>query len=158
MKNDFKKNIVFSYKDLLLSILVLSITFGICYLIQVFIEYSESYSSILFMLSIFLISRFTKGYLFGMISSILASFIVNYAFTYPYFKLSFSIPGYIITFFIMLIVAFLTSILTTRLQEEERIKIEAEKEKIRSSILQSLSHDLRTPLTCIIGISEDLKK
>ena len=120
IKEKIKMHLSFSLKDLFLSIVVLSITFGVCFLIQKFISDSATYSSLLFILSVFIISRFTKGYLFGITSSIVGSFVVNYAFTIPYFELSFSIPLYILTFFIMLIVSFLTSIMTTRLLEEEK--------------------------------------
>lgn len=36
-------------------------------------------------------------------------------------------------------------------QEQERIKLEMEREHMRSSMLRSISHDFRTPLTGIIG-------
>lgn len=152
------KIFTFSWKDTLISFALLIITFGICYLIQIYIPDSSNYSSLLFLFTIFLISRFTKGYLYGIVASIIASFIVNFAFTAPYFMLSFSIPGYILTFFAMLAVAFLTSIMTTRIMQEESIKIEAEKERMRGNFLQSVSHDLRTPLTSILGNSTNLSK
>jgi two-component system sensor histidine kinase KdpD len=37
--------------------------------------------------------------------------------------------------------------------EQRRIVIEAEKEKMRSNLLRAISHDLRTPLTSILGAS-----
>lgn len=37
--------------------------------------------------------------------------------------------------------------------EQRRILVEAEKEKMRSNLLRAISHDLRTPLTCISGAS-----
>ncbi|MEA4963421.1 sensor histidine kinase KdpD [Lutispora sp.] len=37
--------------------------------------------------------------------------------------------------------------------EQRRIIIESEKEKMRSNLLRGISHDLRTPLTCISGAS-----
>ena len=157
--NDKKiKIFAFSWKDTLLSLILLMIPFGLCCLIQIYIEDSAIYSSLLFLFSVFLISRFTNGYLYGTVSSIIASFIVNYAFTIPYFELSFSIPAYILTFFVMLAIALLTSVMTTRLMEEESIKIEAEKERMRGNFLQSVSHDLRTPLTSILGNSTNLAK
>lgn len=152
------KYFVFSWKDTFITILLLTVTFGVCFLIHNYIPDSSNYSSLLFLFTVFLISRFTKGYLFGIISSIIASFVVNFAFTIPYFRLSFSIPGYILTFFIMLSIAFLTSIMTTRILEEEKVKIEAEKERMRGNFLQSVSHDLRTPLTSILGNSTSLSK
>ena len=158
MKNKIKSLFTFSVKDTIISILILVIAFLICYVIHYFINDSASYSSMIFFLAIFLISRMTRGYLYGSISSIVGSFIVNYAFTAPYFELSFSIPVYIVTFLIMLVVSFLTSILTTKVIEEEKIKIQAEKERMRSNFLRSVSHDLRTPLTSIIGNSNELSR
>lgn len=158
MKNKIKSFFNFSIKDFLLTILIVGMAFLVCYIIHNFILDSESYSALLFMLAIFLVSRFTRGYLFGLIAAVVGSFIVNYAFTAPYFELSFSIPGYIITFLIMLLVSIFTSILTTKVIEEEKIKIAAEKEKVRSNFLRSISHDLRTPLTTILGNSNELIK
>ncbi|SHI20269.1 two-component system, OmpR family, sensor histidine kinase KdpD [Sporobacter termitidis DSM 10068] len=37
--------------------------------------------------------------------------------------------------------------------EQRRILVDAEKEKMRSNLLRAISHDLRTPLTCISGSS-----
>ena len=54
---------------------------------------------------------------------------------------------------VLLIVAIITCTLTTRLKEQERIKAETEKEKMRGNLLRAISHDLRTPLTTIYGSS-----
>ena len=43
--------------------------------------------------------------------------------------------------------------LTDRVKRQERVKAEAEKEKMKANLLRSVSHDLRTPLTSIIGSS-----
>ena len=158
MKNKIKSLFVFSVKDIIVTLLILGSAFFTCYVIHYFIVDSANYSSMIFFLAIFLISRLTRGYLYGIVSSVVGSFIVNYAFTAPYFELSFSIPVYIVTFLIMLVVSFLTSILTTKVIEEEKIKIQAEKEKMRSNFLRSVSHDLRTPLTSIIGNSNELSR
>ena len=37
--------------------------------------------------------------------------------------------------------------------EKEEVKVEAASEKMKSTLLRAISHDLRTPLTCIIGSS-----
>lgn len=39
------------------------------------------------------------------------------------------------------------------LAEREKMLMEAEKEKMRANLLRAISHDLRTPLTSIIGSS-----
>ena len=44
-----------------------------------------------------------------------------------------------------------------RLSDEQRqILIDSEKEKMRSNLLRAISHDLRTPLTCISGSSDTI--
>ena len=60
----------------------------------------------------------------------------------------------------MLLIATLTSTATTHLKEknrilhkQEKLLMEAEKEKLRANLLRAISHDLRTPLTSIIGNS-----
>ncbi len=68
--------------------------------------------------------------------------------------------GYPVTFVCMLIITITTSAMTTKLTrqdemiaERERKLNEAEKERIRANLLRAISHDLRTPLTSIIGSS-----
>ena len=51
----------------------------------------------------------------------------------------------------MLIVSTMTGALTTRLKHQEKLKAEAEKERMRGNLLRAVSHDLRTPLTSIYG-------
>ncbi len=40
--------------------------------------------------------------------------------------------------------------------EQQKVLVETEKEKMRSNLLRAVSHDLRTPLTCILGASATL--
>jgi two-component system sensor histidine kinase KdpD len=53
----------------------------------------------------------------------------------------------------MLAVSLTTSALTTRIKQQEKLQVETEKEALRSNLLRAISHDLRTPLTSIIGAS-----
>ncbi|NLG03514.1 MAG: GHKL domain-containing protein [Clostridia bacterium] len=53
----------------------------------------------------------------------------------------------------MLAVSIITSALTTQIKEHNRVLLEAEREKSRSNLLRALGHDLRTPLTSILGAS-----
>lgn len=74
---------------------------------------------------------------------------------------NFSIDGYPVTFLGMLLVSSITSTTTTRfkkqsqlLNEREKLLVEAEKETMRANLLRAVSHDLRTPLTSIIGLAD----
>jgi len=107
----------------------------------------------LFILSVFLISMLTNGYLYGIASALISVLAVNYAFTFPYFSFNFRIHENILSAIILIIVTVATSTLTTKIKRQEKIKLEAEKEKMRADLLRAISHDLRTPLTSIYGSS-----
>ena len=116
----------------------------------------EGYASPVFVLTVLLISRFTTGYLYGLAASVLGVICVNFFFTYPYMAVNFSIAGYPLTFFSLLVVSLITSALTTKVKNQEELKLENEREKVRSDLLRSISHDIRTPLTSIIGAADAL--
>lgn len=116
--------------------------------------------ALIYILALIIIVRYTDGYLPGLFASVIAVICVNFLFTYPYFALNFTLTGYPITFLEMLAVTLLTSTMTTNMKQQarliaERDKLlsEAEKEKMRANLLRAVSHDLRTPLTGIIGAS-----
>lgn len=116
----------------------------------------DTFVPMLFILAVFLISRYTEGYLSGIICSFVGVVLVNYIFTYPYFHINFSISGYPITFIAMLLTSAMTSAMTTQIMQQEKLRMEAEKEKLRGNLLRAVSHDLRTPLTTIVGTTQAL--
>lgn len=68
--------------------------------------------------------------------------------------------GYVIFFLVIFIAGIMINLLSSRLfrqsiiiSEREAALAEAEKEKMRANLLRAVSHDLRTPLTGIIGNS-----
>jgi two-component system sensor histidine kinase KdpD len=67
---------------------------------------------------------------------------------------------YLLTFAIMLAVALVISRLTEsarrQAREQAELALEAETERIRSTLLASISHDLRTPLSVMTGASSTL--
>lgn len=101
-------------KDYILTLAVLAVA---CVLSGLLVNFDgSSYVQLIFVLAVAVISRFTNGYLCGLISSLLGMFAVNYAFTYPYFKLNFSITGYPVTFATMLLVTVIIGMLTSQLK------------------------------------------
>ncbi len=114
--------------------------------------------SFLYILVVVFIARYTTSYLYGIIGSLLSIVCINFFFTYPYMHLNFTMDGYPLAFLVMLVVSFITSATTTNLKKQACILAErekelaaAEKEKMRANLLRAISHDLRTPLTSIIG-------
>ena len=112
---------------------------------------NETYVPLVYVLCVLLVSLLTDGYLCGTVVSLLSVFAVNYVFTYPYMDFNFSLSGYPLTFLTMLAVSLTVNTLTATLKRQERIRIEAETERMRANLLRAISHDLRTPLTAISG-------
>lgn len=114
-----------------------------------------------YILGIVIVARYTTGYVWGFLFAIASVFSINYFFTYPYHNFDMTLEGYPITFLAMLVIYIITSALTTDLKEQAQILakqekelMEAQKEKMRANLLRAVSHDLRTPLTGIIGNSD----
>lgn len=116
--------------------------------------------AMLYTLGVFIITRYTNGYVYGMLFSIMSVLSVNFFFTYPYKDFNFTIEGYQVTFLGMFAIAIITSAMSSNMKEQarqlalqEKELMEAQKEKMRANLLRAVSHDLRTPLTGIIGNS-----
>ena len=105
----------------------------------------------LFVLAVFLISMLTSGYSYGIAATLISVLAVNFAFTFPYFSFNFTIHENVISAIILLLVTMPTSALTTKIKRQEKVRLQAEKEKMRADLLRAISHDLRTPLTTIYG-------
>ena len=141
---------VFTWHDFGVFISLLVVATILCYFLRK-IDDSDVYVALIFELTVVLVSRFTDGYLFGLLSSVVGVVGINYIFTFPYYQLNFTISGYPLTFLVMLIVSVVVSTLTTQIKQQEKIRAEAEKEKMRGNLLRAVSHDIRTPLTSIVG-------
>ena len=112
---------------------------------------TKTMTPMIFVLGVFLVSWRTQGYVFGIISSLVSVLAVNWAFTYPYWAFDLISPECISSAVVMLIVSTMTGALTTRLKQQEKLKADAERERMRGNLLRAVSHDLRTPLTAIYG-------
>ena len=146
--------------NVLITLLIMGIS---TIMAQAFFHYSKNSTSvaIIYVLAVMLVARYTIGYITGIIAAVFGVFFVNYVFTFPYMNFNFSIDGYPVTFLGMLLVSSITSTTTTRfkkqsqlLNEREKLLVEAEKETMRANLLRAVSHDLRTPLTSIIGLAD----
>ena len=136
--------------DGIFTIVTLLVTFCTILFLQNLFD-TRTLTPMIFVLGVFLVSWRTQGYFWGIAASLISVLAVNYAFTYPYWAFDLISPECIASAVVMLIVATMTGALTTRLKKQEKVKAEAETERMRGNLLRAVSHDLRTPLTAIYG-------
>lgn len=116
----------------------------------------------LYLLTVFLLAlRFGRGP--ALLAAFLSVALFDFFFVPPHYTFRVADSQYLITFAVMLAVALITGQLAARARErlrfveaaqEARLQIDAE--RLRNSILASLSHDLRTPLTALVGLADTL--
>ncbi|MBO7421774.1 MAG: DUF4118 domain-containing protein, partial [Oscillospiraceae bacterium] len=120
-----------------------------------------------YLLGALLISLGTSNLGCSLASAAAAVLLFNYFFVAPRFSLQVLEPGYPVTFVVMFLTSLITGTLAGRLkktareaEQNAREKAEAnqqyENERMRSTLLRSISHDLRTPLTAISGNANNL--
>ncbi len=127
---------------------------------------------------LFLVAVLLAGTWWGRWPSILASvlsfLVYDFFFTEPYFELAIADKGLVLTLLLFLVIATLTGNLAAEIRARaaaegaiaaekmrlaagiEEARLVAERERLRSALLSSVSHDFRTPLVSIIGAATSL--
>lgn len=116
---------------------------------------------------LYLLTVFLLAWRLGHGPALLAAFVsvalFDFFFVPPHYTFRVADSQYLITFAVMLAVALVTGQLAARarerlrfLEEAQEARMQAEAERLRNSILASLSHDLRTPLTALVGLADTL--
>jgi two-component system sensor histidine kinase KdpD len=99
----------------------------------------------------FVATRSTRGA--AAYASVLSVAAFDFFFIPPSLTFAVADSQYLLTFGVMLLVALLISTLAARARAQQ---VEVETERLRNSLLSSVSHDLRTPLTSITGAASSL--
>lgn len=96
----------------------------------------------------------------SLLSTLLSVAAFDFFFVPPYFTFVVHDARYVVTFAVMFVVAVVISRLTLRVREQataaQQALLRAETEALRSTMLSSVSHDLRTPLAAITGAATTL--
>ncbi len=128
----------------------------------------------IFLIAVLFSTITTPGYIYGFLTSIISVFLCNYFFTEP--KYTFRI--YNREDFLLLVFFLLTALVGGYLsarsrnqaalarqseknaqimyEERNKIALAIESERLKSTLLRSVSHDIRTPLTGIMGASSTI--
>ena len=147
----------YSGKDFIVSVSLYLISVGFCVVLRNFDpNYDTSYVSMIFLLDVFLTALLTDGFFFSLTIAVFAVLSVDYIFTPPFWEVSFTLAGFPLTFLVMMTICVATGIVTSRAKKVSEMEREAEREKIHSNLLRAVSHDIRTPLTGIVGATNVL--
>jgi hypothetical protein len=144
--------------------------FAVCTAVSYLLDYlhvKDLNFLIIYILGILVTAIFTRGFVYSILLSILSVFGYNFFFTVPRFTFHFDDRSYLATFLLMAIVGVVVSAITYQLKrkmaqinalnmEKIKLKSEAEKEQLKATLLRSISHDLRTPLTTMKNGAEVL--
>lgn len=137
--------------------------FGICTALCFLLDYFNINNLnflIIYVLGVLVAAVFTKGYIYSSLLSVVSVFGYNFFFTIPRYTFHFNDKMYLITFILMFAVSIIISTVTFNLKkrmvqintlnmDRAKLKTDAEKEQLKATLLRSISHDLRTPLTTI---------
>ena len=97
-----------------------------------------------------------------LLAALLSAFIWNFCFIPPVFTIHISIAEDLLMFLSYFFVALLNAVLTYKIkQAEKKVRDKEEKEKtikLYNTLLNSLSHELRTPIATILGTVDTLKE
>ena len=129
-------SIGFSYsgKDFIISMSLYTLSVVLCLILRGASQNGDTgYVYMIFLLDVFLTALLTEGFFFSLIISIFAVLSVDYIFTPPYWNVSFTLSGFPLTFLVTMTISVVTGIVT-----------------------RAVSHDIRTPLTGIVGATNVL--
>ena len=147
----------YSGKDFIVSVSLYLISVVFCLVLRNFDPNNDtSYVSMIFLLDVFLTAMLTDGFFFSLTIAVFAVLSVDYIFTPPFWEVSFTLAGFPLTFLVMMTICVVTGIVTSRAKKVSEMEREAEREKIHSNLLRAVSHDIRTPLTGIVGATNVL--
>lgn len=154
----FLLNKVNTSKQLLFSLLSVCIISGACYFLS---EYM-GYRVVAFVL---LITVSLLAVLFDivpvLVSALLTALIWDYFFIPPHFTLQVASAEDAILLSMYFVIAMVNAVLTYKIRQVEKIARQKEEKagavKLYNTLLNSLSHELRTPIATIIGATDNLQ-
>lgn len=122
--------------------------------------FSDATAVIVFVLGVLLCAILTVGQVYCLLASVTSIIAYNYFLIEPRLSLQINGRDYAGTITAMFLFALLASYLVTNLRRSYQLSAQAslvaERERLRANLLRSVSHDLRTPLTSIIGDADML--
>jgi two-component system sensor histidine kinase KdpD len=147
-----------SVRQFITSMIVISSVSVLCFIFSSHLDYRITAMFLLVSVSLIAV---TMDIVPVIMAALLSAIILNFFFIQPVFTFHISDTEDILMFFIYIIIALVSALLTYRIRlAEHQIRDREEKAKtirLYDTFLNSLSHELRTPIATIIGAVDVLK-
>lgn len=145
-------------KQFLASILLVSIVAAFCYALSAYIGYKVVAFILLFTVSLLAI---TLDILPVLAAAVLSALIWDFFFIPPHFTLQVSSTEDLILLLMYFIIALVNAVFTYKIRQIEKVARQKEEKantiKLYNTLLNSLSHELRTPISTIIAATDNLQ-
>jgi two-component system sensor histidine kinase KdpD len=145
-------------RQYLYSILLVWIVAGICYVFLPYIGYRVV--AFILLLTVSVIAMFFD-ILPVLITALISALIWDYFFIPPHFTLQVASADDSILLLMYFVIASVNAVLTYKIRQIEKVVMQKEEKantvKLYNTILNSLSHELRTPIAAIIGATDNLQ-
>jgi two-component system, OmpR family, sensor histidine kinase KdpD len=155
---DFLINRISISKQYLYSILLVIIVSAICYALTDFMGYRVVAMILLLVVSVLAISF---DILPVLVSAVSSAAIWDYFFIPPRFNLHVDTSEDMILLVMYFVIAMINAVMTYKIRQVEKAARKKEEKvnaiKLYNTLLNSLSHELRTPIATIIGATDNLQ-
>lgn len=99
------------------------------------VGFEETNIVVIYILSVLMVSRYTKGYSYGIIAAVASMLSFNFFFTDPIYTFKVDDSSYFVTFFVMLMAAITTSALTSKLIHSKQLSDSRERQSRTLSVV-----------------------
>ena len=145
-------------KQLLISLFLISLISGVCFGLSNYLNYHVVSFILLVAVSL---TAMSFDIIPVLITSFASALIWDYFFIPPHFTLHVGSTEDRILLLMYLVIALVNAVLTYKIRQIEKVAMIKEEKtntlKLYNTILNSLSHELRTPIAAIIGATDNLQ-
>lgn len=145
-------------KQYLYSILLVFLVSGVCFAFSQFIGYRVVALILLLVVSVI---AMLFDILPVLVTALISALIWDYFFIPPHFTFHVALTDDVILLVMYFVIASVNAVLTYKIRQIEKVAMQKEEKantvKLYNTILNSLSHELRTPIAAIIGATDNLQ-
>ena len=145
-------------KQYLLSIFFVCIAAALCYALSGYIGYKVAAFILLVTVSLIAV---TFDILPVLLSAVLSALIWDFFFIPPHFTFRVNSTEDVILLLMYFVIALVNAVLTYKIRQVEKLALQKEEKtktfKLYNTLLNSLSHELKTPIAAIIGATDNLQ-